>query len=206
MLSSPRLSRSRQPAAPGAARGRLRAVVAAVAPVAVPVVLAAGYFALWACATAGPATMRSMAPLPPGEIREIGSGGFVAKDLGYGEITGGGQLWWTRRVWRFNLGYTIQGGQQGLGPTFTARFWLLDGERLRLGLGTELGLFGPMLELPIAMNPFGNLWLYALPKLTSTPNAAWAAGGLAWRFSRVGLILEGGHAAYLLPGGVAIYY
>src|SRR4029079_13493962 len=125
----------------------------AVAPVVVPVVMAAGYFALWACATPGPATLRSNAPLPPDEKREIGFGGFVGKnDLG--ELTGGGEMWWTRHVWRFDLGYTIQGGERGGGPTLTARLWALDAPRFRLGIGGEAGIMGAMAELPVAVNAF----------------------------------------------------
>ena len=187
----------------------------------VPVVLAAGYFALWACATPGPATLRTAAPPPPGEKREVGLGGFVAKD-NYGDLTGGGAIWWTRHMWRFDLGYTIQGGGQGVGPTFTARLWMLDASRFRLGVGGELGTLGAMGELPVAVNAFGPLWLYGMPRLTTTPTAAWAAGGLVLRLSRVGVIVEGGDAVYMFAsqspsftdlamryygaGGLAIYY
>jgi len=186
----------------------------------VPVVLAAGYFALWACATPGPATLRSAAPPLPAEKREIGVGGFVAKKSNPddpSQLTGGGELWWTRHVWRFDLGYTIQGGEQGLGPTLTARLWALDASRFRLGVGGEVGISGAMAEIPVAVNAFGPLWLYGMPRLTGPkPGGIWAAGGMVLRLSRVGVIVEGGDVVYVFhnsgpvsyygAGGLAIYY
>jgi hypothetical protein len=174
--------------------------------VVLPVVVAAGYFALWACAVV-PAATRPVAPPPVGNTGEWGFGAIAGQHYknppGAGEIStsptwgGGGQLWLSHRGSRFDVGGALKGGSFGLGPSFTLRFWPVIAERFRLGIGGELGLVCGMAEIPFGFAVTERFWVYAAPRVQALPNAVSVPAGLSLRIaSHTTLMLEGGGIVY----------
>jgi hypothetical protein len=184
-----------------------------VITVVVPVVVAAGYFALWACATA-PASLRSPAPLPDGKTAEFGLGGVVGKHVqpvnsdGSPQTNpdgtvpdtragGGAQFWLTGRRKRFEVGGNFVIGSFGFFPTGTGRLWVLNAERFRLGIGGELGLGGGAVEIPLGFGLSEGAWIYTAPRVRSGPNAIVVPAGLAFAL--------GGSVRFLVEGGGIVY-
>jgi hypothetical protein len=140
----------------------------------VPSVLAAAYFALWACAP----TAFLRAPLEPGGPRGAIGGAVVVSGMAHGELAGAshstdgfvgadGQLWYQQRYRRVGFGADLAVGQAAfLSTGGYFRAFLTESPRHTLALDVNLGLRYAGWGLPFALHFANGISAYAGPSVS----------------------------------------